>query len=291
VGILAALCLGGLLSTAANANADHNFSGRASSDTVKVGAEDPFHLSGQPVADQTDGPATQWYERIPVELCLNTHMTDAALIDQCPPPEDLNAACPDGARTLDPLYLHTRTIAADGTPGPWGRATYQPGANRCLNPADLADAARRAFRTLKITPSPLHVQPGTAQVLVNIPTITYTDPDPQTFDITLLGVPVQVRATPTQYTWAYGDGTAPLVTTDPGRPFPDQTVAHTYDHAAPATIDLTTTWQGTFRIQGTTADPADPAAWTPIDGDVTTTSPTHPLTVVERNAHLVADDG
>jgi hypothetical protein len=262
--------------------------GNSDGDHAKVTARDPFHYAGKPEAGTAGGPALVWFERIPTVLCTNNHLNDTSVVDQCPPPTDLNITCPQGALTLDPLYKHTRTITTDGTPTNWGKAKYQAGASRCLEPADLADAARKAFRTLQVTPSPLHVQPASTQVLVNIPTITYTDPTTQTFTITLLHIPVEVRATPATYTWTYGDNTPPLITTDPGHPYPDQSIQHTYTHATPATITLTTTWHGTFRIQGTTTNPDDPDTWTPITGTLTTTTPTHPLTVVARNTHLVA---
>jgi hypothetical protein len=274
---------------AAWAAAGPSIGGASDDDQVKVSARDDYHTSNKPTSTGDGRPATEWYERIPTSLCANTHLTDASLIDRCPDPDDLDPDCPKGSLALEPLYKHTRTIGADGTPDEWGQARYQADGVRCVAPRDLAGAVRTAMKTVKVTPSPLHVQPGTTEVLVNMPAIVYTDPDPQVFELTLLGIPIELQAIPATYTWTFGQGAPPLITTDPGMPYPDQTVSFTYVHADPAVITLTTAWRARFRISGVVADPADDDAWTPVDGTLTTTSPAHPLTVVERIPHLVDD--
>ncbi|OLT54636.1 hypothetical protein [Cellulosimicrobium sp. CUA-896] len=134
--------------------------------------------------------------------------------------------------------------------GTWGPPELV-GDEGCITPADLLAEAEREFATLPIAPSPVVVQPPDGWTVVNLPTITYTDAAEQTFDTSLLGIPVQIRATPESYAWDYADGSAPLVTTDPGAPYPDHTVHHTYAQPADAvTIGLTTTWSGQFRITG-----------------------------------------
>ncbi|MEK8225111.1 PKD domain-containing protein [Oerskovia sp. M15] len=114
----------------------------------------------------------------------------------------------------------------------------------CLTSADLAPLAEIEFQRLTITPSPVTVQPPDGWTLVNVDTITYTTPTPQTFATTLLGIPVSIRATPTTYTWDFDDGSEPMVTTDPGSAYPHQSIAHTYRSEGSATISLGTTWEG-----------------------------------------------
>ncbi|MBI9114715.1 PKD domain-containing protein [Sanguibacter suaedae] len=138
------------------------------------------------------------------------------------------------------------------------------------------------FRSLPLTASPVQVQPPTLVSLVNIATITYTDNTPQILDTTILGQPVRVRATPASFTWDFGDGSTPLVTTDPGNPYPDHTVARTYTTTGTYTITLTTTWTGEYSLDAGTT-------YQPIPGTATTTTTTDPLTIEERRT-LLTDD-
>ncbi len=166
--------------------------------------------------------------------------------------------------------------------GSWGPPELV-GDEGCITPADLLAEAEREFATLPIAPSSIVVQPPDGWTLVNVPTITYTDSAEQTFDATLLGIPVQIRATPESFAWDYADGSAPLVTSDPGGPYPDHTVHHTYEQPVESlTIGLTTSWSGQFRIAGA-------PTWTDVPGTATTASAAEPLQVYEARSRLVAD--
>lgn len=57
-----------------------------------------------------------------------------------------------------------------------------------------------------------------------------------------------ITITAAHYTWEWGDNTAPLATDDPGGPYPDGQVTHTYDSAAHVTVALTTEWSATYTI-------------------------------------------
>lgn len=136
------------------------------------------------------------------------------------------------------------------------------------------------FQSLPLTPSTIVHQPAGAWTLVNVETIVYTDPAPQTLTTTVLGLPITVEATPVSFAWDFGDGSAPLVTTDAGAPYPGHTVSHTYTGEGTVTISLTTSWAGRFRIDGT-------GAWRPVNGTATTTSVAAPLRVEATETSLV----
>ena len=138
------------------------------------------------------------------------------------------------------------------------------------------------FRALPLVPPVITVGPAQGWVPVNMATIVYTDPHPQVITTTLLGQPVTVRATPAQFTWGWADGSTPTVTTDPGRPWPDHTVAHDYLRTGEYTVTMTTTWTGEYSLDAGTT-------YTPIDGTAMTTSTAPPLTVRELRTHLVED--
>jgi hypothetical protein len=92
-----------------------------------------------------------------------------------------------------------------------------------------------------------------------------------------------ITITPAQYTWDWGDGTAPLETDDPGGPYPDGNVTHTYDRAAHVTVALTTEWSATYTITvaGQTFGPFN------ATGTVQRTQ-RFPLVVDRARSHLVS---
>lgn len=140
---------------------------------------------------------------------------------------------------------------------------------------------REEFARLPIDPGRLVMQPDMGYVLVNIETIAYVEAPAQTFDVTLLGIPVTMRATPVSYSWDFGEG-EPFTTTWPGAPYPNATVWRIYQRAtAPGEtrrIALSTTWAGSFSVAG--------GPWQAIEGTVTTTSTTEPFTVITARTYL-----
>ncbi|WP_423462807.1 PKD domain-containing protein [Promicromonospora sp. MS192] len=156
----------------------------------------------------------------------------------------------------------------------------------CLTEArqqiDIPAAAARAFQEMQIEPSSLIVQPPDGWTLVNVDTIAYTDGEPRTTSTELFGIPVDIRAVPSSYTWNFGDGSPAFSTTDPGAPYPAHTISHAYSKQGSATISLTTRWRGQFRIAG------DPT-WRDVAGEATTASSSGSLEIVEARARLVED--
>ncbi|CAA9218105.1 MAG: hypothetical protein AVDCRST_MAG57-442, partial [uncultured Blastococcus sp.] len=136
-----------------------------------------------------------------------------------------------------------------GTPvGPW-----TPGPRACiditaLNPAPSPAEVFRYFQTLPLPQlTTQHQPPGDG--LVGLPVIFYTDgPITQTFALNIRGFTVDIVAGATAFTWHTGDGTA-MTTTDPGAPYPGQTITHDY-RSGTYTAYLTTTWGATFSVNG-----------------------------------------
>jgi len=218
---------------------------------------------------------------------------------------EITTSCADGEYALDALWV--QRVRDDGTYGDAEQLTE----DECITPADIARQARREFRTMKIK-APKATMQGNPPMVVNVRYPAYTTAAPQDRTVTLLGVPVVIRAEPTEFTWDFDDphstGASTLTTTSPGRawqegdPLPDESwVGHTYDRLgtpgedADTAVDdngnvyrtgvgvtLTTTWQGRFRVQGT-------STWIDIPGTITTTSTTAPTTVTEARTRLVCD--
>jgi len=116
------------------------------------------------------------------------------------------------------------------------------------------------------------------KTLVNFATIFYTEPQPFTRTVTLLGQSVEIEATPSEYTWHHGDGTT-VTTTSPGAPYPSKEITYSYTDAdvtvAPS-VDVTYTAR--FRVSG--------GGWQGIDETVTIAGPPTALRVSEATALL-----
>lgn len=197
------------------------------------------------------------------------------LSELCPggEPLELDVPCADGGERLDPLFRRP----ADGS-GRW--EVVDDGCPETA--AEAVTLSVEEFRRLPLTASVPSFQPADGRNLVGMPLIVFTDPAPQELVTTVVAVPVTVRATPTQFAWDFGDGSAPVVTADPGAPYPDHTVSHPYEQDGQYTVRLTTTWRGEFQVAGSTA-------WQPVAGTATTASAPFTVTAEEAVPRLVAE--
>lgn len=119
-------------------------------------------------------------------------------------------------------------------------------------------------------------------ILVETPTLSTAAE--HTLTMTLLGVPVEIRLTPIQWEWDFGQESVPNMTTrTPGGHWPDLTVAPIYqDVAQDITISATITWEGEFRVAGTDT-------WLPVFGRGTTTATSDPFSLREYRVYLLHD--
>ena len=161
----------------------------------------------------------------------------------------------------------------------------------CLGgPGDVIPVSDIANRTVDrylkdVTPPQMQVtvQPPNG-VLSSLPAYFQVQPpalQPQQF-----GGPQVIETvtiTPAHYSWDWGDGTAPLETDDPGGPYPDGHVTHTYDESAHLTVALTTEWSATYTITvaGQTLGPYN------ATGTVRRTQ-RFPIVVDRARSHLVS---
>lgn len=160
----------------------------------------------------------------------------------CADPLVVDMPCLDGTQALEPLFV--RTENGDGSWGRWEMVSYYT----CPQDEVLVAAIEHEWSTLTPTPSTATIQPAGGWVYANVPTIAMADDGPQVRTMTVLGAQVDIRATPATFTWVWGDGEH-TVTQDPGAPYPDETLTHTYAHMeGEVTVALETTWSGQYRI-------------------------------------------
>lgn len=111
------------------------------------------------------------------------------------------------------------------------------------------------------------------KTLINFDTIFYTEAEPFTATVTLLGQRVDVVAEPAAYTWHHGDG-ALTRTSDPGAPYPAKDITYRYrdgDTTVRPRVDVT--YSARFRVNG--------GPWRDIDETVTIAGPEGSLRVSE----------
>lgn len=144
---------------------------------------------------------------------------------------------------------------------------------------NIAALVIREFKRLSWPASDLVVQPPGGKTLVNLETNFYTLDNqaiPQT--VTVASQVVEIRATPTAYTFNFGDG-ASTTSATPGRPHPHLDITHVYEQVGKVAVSLDTTYSGEYRIGG--------GDWVAIPDTLTVAGTPQDLQVVEAIPHLV----
>ncbi len=212
-------------------------------------------------------------------LCnVNSQYLTPEIEGSCAPPDGtvVIPGCGED-RPVQPLWRRTRSTTTSNDWTPWKMLAGWACPDELLPPFSQVD-----FRQLRIEPLTAHRQPSGDEVLVNKPLIVYADSEHRTFRTDLFGFGIDVDAYPVEYMWDFGDG-RPLTTTDPGSPYPAFDVTHTYGaELTNATVTLTTTWKGTYRVD---EDPK--RRWLDIEGTAFTTTTFDAFDVVELRSRLV----
>jgi len=152
---------------------------------------------------------------------------------------------------------------------------------------EIAARIEHEFKQLPVAPATIGSQPGPHTLRGNN-TNFYANATEQTFNITLLGQKVHITATPTTYTWNYGDGTTLGPTPSHGAPLPDDRIgeqtktSHAYTTTGKYTITLTTHYTGTYTVNN--------GPTLPIPGQGNIPSPPLHLTVWRAITRNYADN-
>jgi len=92
---------------------------------------------------------------------------------------------------------------------------------------------------------------------------------------------VVVHASAVSYEWRFGDGSAPLVTGEPGRPWPARSeIAHAYPRLGVFPVRVTVRWHGRFQVNG---GPAQDVPGPPVLRDAAVSYPVRELQTVLVN--------
>ena len=183
--------------------------------------------------------------------------------------------CPDGSVMQTMWFEH-----ADGsTEQPFSSCPNEEGEEEAA-PAPVvitAGMAAQALRQVDLPASVLEVQPPGGRTLVNFETNFYTGAESFERTVRLLGQRVDLRIRPASFEWRFGDGTTSR-TSEPGAPYPDLQVTHSYLRRGAVAAAVDTTYEADFRVNG--------GPWAPVAGTVTIPGATVGLDVVTATPTL-----
>ncbi len=134
-----------------------------------------------------------------------------------------------------------------------------------------------AFRRIPLPSLRSQSQPAD-KTLINFDTIFFTQAEPLTRQVTLLGQSVRLEIRPSRFEWVHGDGTT-ATTTTAGAPYPAKDVVHRYADAHETVAHrVVVTWSAEYSLNG--------GPLQPVNGTVTTSGPATPLRVAEASPAL-----
>jgi hypothetical protein len=134
-----------------------------------------------------------------------------------------------------------------------------------------------AFRRIPLPSLRSQSQPAD-KTLINFDTIFFTQAEPLTRQVTLLGQQVRLEIVPSRFEWVHGDGTT-TATTTAGAPYPAKDIVHRYADAHRTVAHrVVVTWSAEYSVNG--------GPLRPVNGTVTTTGPSTALRVAEASPAL-----
>lgn len=108
---------------------------------------------------------------------------------------------------------------------------------------------------LQINPPIMRLNPS-QDAIVNMETFAYLlDAGPQTLTAQAAGQSVSIRVTPTLFEWNWGDGSVTR-SKNPGAPWPNGTVRHSYTQPGRYPVTCRTYWKGDWEVAGEAGEDA-----------------------------------
>lgn len=207
------------------------------------------------------GPTVRYEWRSACGPALNGETNCAS--NTCPPGQQIYRLWQVAPPPATPMGL----VCSGNGPPPVGAAPPQVTEGMVL----------QAFRRVPLPSLRSHSQPAN-KTLINFDTIFFTDAEPLTRTVTLLGQRVRLEIKPSRFEWVHGDGTQ-ATTSTPGSPYPAKDVVYRYQDAH-RTVQhrVVVTWSAQWSLNG--------GPLQPVNGTVTTTGPATPLRIAEASPAL-----
>ena len=148
-------------------------------------------------------------------------------------------------------------------------STKKPVVRKKPTPSTTASATSLSDKLIEMLPTAGIAYSPSFEPLIKVPVYFWCDvPAIVTKKIEIVGEIVEVSLKPT-FVWHYGDGVI-YVTTKAGAPYPEGEIRHAYSNQGHYLVELITSWDGEFTVQGVTAQ---------IPGEIKSVSVV-PITVV-----------
>lgn len=183
----------------------------------------------------------------------------------------------------NPCNNHTTGQVEPGMCYPPGPGGDDGGGGGDEGPPPEPVVTEHDFQRFKIPGSTVNMWPN-GWAVANRNTAFWADAGVKTIDLTLLGQPVQVRATPIKYNWNFGDGKG-RSRTSPGqkpRTLDSAKFTHMYTKHGKAKVSLATIYTGEYRVNN--------GAWKSISGVASVTTSRPEFKVYRYHKYLVGDD-
>jgi len=197
-----------------------------------------------------------------IQVCPATSATEPISDQAVDPPRDSG---------LDAICVATAMSAGAD---PFEFCDIPPESRPEVTPGLVAVALRR----IQLPAASIQVQPPNGRTLVNFETNFSTDTVAFDRTVTLLGRRVELHIVPSAFGWRFGDG-AELTTDEPGAPYPDLEVTHSYLHKGRVAPRVDTTYTARFRVDG--------GPWRDVPGSVTIAGAPVDLEVLTATPTLV----
>jgi hypothetical protein len=212
---------------------------------------------------------------------IRTHFEERCDGESSPAGQASSGPAPPRDSDWDAVCVRT-AIAVGLAPAEFCDSTSPaPPATMTIVPTVTPGLVARAFRTIDLPASELHIQPPKGRTLVNFATNFYTEQPAFDRTVTLLGRRVDLRIWPSQFRWVFGDG-GELASTSAGAPYPDLVITHDYLRKGGVSPRVDTTYSARFRVDG--------GPWRDVDGTVTIPGTPVPLEVITARPVLVGGD-
>jgi len=179
--------------------------------------------------------------------CVDVYTQDGQLIFEARKgsgPKASTAPKPKPKAVVKPKPVTKPKVAAKPIiAAPKKKVTPKKRAPVAVAATSLSDRISKSLPTGGISYQPNY------QPLINVPVYFWNDM-PALFrsKVDLIGEVIDVTMRPS-FTWAFGDGGF-MSTTDPGGPYPNGKVTHSYSRPGVYPVILITTWGGTFSHNG-----------------------------------------
>ena len=186
------------------------------------------------------------------KACIDVYTQDGAIVI-----EGRRGSGPSEKKSVAPVKPRKPIVKKSVAPPPKGvtprrPSVVKPRAPRTPKPAISRSATSLNDKLVELLPTAGIAYSPAFEPLIKVPVYFWSDvPEVVKKKISIVGEIVDVQLSPT-FIWHYGDGVV-FATRSLGADYPDGQIRHTYSVPGHYLVELITSWDGQFTVQGVTA--------------------------------------